>query len=183
MVSSTSFTDTGYPNNGTTYYWCVYAGNNIGYGPQSQVKNFNNGVIGNRALPVEFITQVPPGNNNDTHNCGQTCALMTFCYWNKTTPTVQGIKDIDDWLYTRFNLPKNDYNGSDATKDQLAILAREYASFTASYAESGWDLNGIRREIKQGRPVIVAIIAGFLTNKTYNWNGGHFVLAVGYTDT
>jgi outer membrane protein assembly factor BamB len=37
QVNSTQYTVTGFPNNGTTYYWWVYAGNSSGWCSQAQV--------------------------------------------------------------------------------------------------------------------------------------------------
>ncbi|MCX5991088.1 MAG: C39 family peptidase [Chloroflexi bacterium] len=131
---------------------------------------------------MPFKAQVPPGSWAETNNCGQTSSLMVFSYWNGTVPTEQGIKDIDDWLYTKYGDPVNGYNGSISTTTKLESLAREYGGFS-TYKASGWDLNRLKRELDAGHPVIVAVIAGRLSNRSYTYSGGHFVVVKGYSST
>lgn len=133
-------------------------------------------------LNVPFKAQVPPGDWDKTKNCGQASALMVFCYYNGTTPTVQGIKDIDDWLYQKYGDPVNNYNGSETNTTKLEALAREYGGFAGSYKASRWDIERLKQEIDAGHPVIVAVIAGYLSNRGYSWAGGHFLVVKGYDD-
>ncbi|MCK4359364.1 MAG: C39 family peptidase [Candidatus Cloacimonetes bacterium] len=118
-------------------------------------------------LYVLFKAQVPPGIWSETKNCGQTSALMVFCYYNATTPTEQGIKNIDDWLYQKYGDPINNYNGSETNTTKLEELAKEYGEFTNSYKANDWDIERLKQEIDAGHPVIVAVIAGHLSNRGY----------------
>jgi len=134
-------------------------------------------------LNVPFKAQVPPGIWSKTKNCGQASTLMVLCYYKGTTPTEQGIKDIDDWLYKKYGDPIDNYNGYYTTTTKLEALAREYAGFPSSYKASGWGLNRLKQEINDGHPVVVAVTASYLSNRDYSYSGGHFVVAKGYTDT
>lgn len=134
-------------------------------------------------LPVAFIPQVPPGEWANTNNCGQACALMAMSYHNGTEPTEQGIKDIDDWLFQKYDDPINDYNGSVTDTVKLEALVKEFGGFGKSYRDHDWSLTDLKTEIDNGLPVIAAVTASYLSNRGYNYSGGHFVLAVGYTET
>jgi len=159
---------------------------------QAAAKEFRSQVF--KALPasdsetetiinVPFKAQVPPGTWSATNNCGQASSLMVFCYYKGTTPTEQGIKDIDDWLYSKYGDPINNYNGSITDTTKLEALAREYAKFPVSYKASGWDLNRLKQEINVNHPVIVAVTAGYLSNRGYSYSEGHFLVVKGYNST
>ena len=109
---------------------------------------------------------------------------MVYCYYRGTTPTTQGIKDIDDWLYKRYGTSQaiNGYNGAVTSTTILETLAREYAGFPNSY-KTTLTIDGVRQKISQGYPVIVAVNSGKLSNRGYSYAGGHFVVAKGYTST
>lgn len=132
----------------------------------------------NVQLQVTFIPQVPPGNWNDTRNCGQTSALMDFCYYNKTAPTVDGISNIDDWLQGKFGHPTRNYNGSYTDISILEILAREYGGFPDSHKYGNWNLQQLRNELSAGYPIIVATH----THMDARHGLGHFMLLVGMND-
>lgn len=134
-------------------------------------------------IDVPFKAQVPPGTWSESKNCGQASSLMVFSYYNGNIPTEQGIKDIDDWLYGKYGDPVDNYNGSYTTTTKLEKLAQEYAGFPDSYKASGWTLNRLKQEIDAGNPVVVAVVANHLSNRNYDWSGGHFVVANGYNDT
>lgn len=137
----------------------------------------------NNPLSVPFKSQVPPGEWANTNNCGQTCALMVLCYYKGTVPTEQGIKDIDDWLFQKYGDPINNYNGSITNTTKLEALVKEYGGFVNSYKDNGWDLSNLKQKIDEGRPVIAAVTAGYLSNRGYNYAGGHFIVVIGYSDT
>lgn len=136
-------------------------------------------------IPVPFISQVPPGTWDKTKNCGQTSALMVFCYYDGRTPTSQGIIAIDDWLYSRFGSSQavNGYSGSYSTSSTLETLAKErggiYGGFPLSYKASSWTVARVKQEINAGHPVIVAV-TGAPLGQSY---GGHWLVAKGYTST
>ncbi len=134
----------------------------------------------NVQLQVSFIPQVPPGNWKGeirTRNCGQTCSLMVFSYYNQTTPTEDGIRDIDDWLYGRFSHPINSYNGSYTDVSILATLAREYGGFSDSHAYGNWSLDQLKNELSAGYPVIVATHIVMDPSRL-----GHFMVLTGIDD-
>lgn len=51
IVSGIEYIDTGFPNDGKQYSWCVYSRNAAGTGPQSEVRNFYSGAA---TIPTEF---------------------------------------------------------------------------------------------------------------------------------
>jgi len=113
-------------------------------------------------LNVPFKSQVPPGDWDLTNNCGQTCFLMIFSYYKRITPTEEGIKAIDEWLYKNF--PKshpdpilNNYNGSPMNTSEIVSLAKGYGGFPDSNWHSGWSLQKLQEELERGYPVIVAV--------------------------
>jgi len=134
-------------------------------------------------LPVAFKAQVPPGEWANTNNCGQTSALMAMCYYLGSNPTEQGIKDIDDWLFQKYGDPINNYNGSVTNTAKLEAVVKEYGGFSNSYRDSGWSLTDLKESIDNGRPIITAITASYLSNRGYSYAGGHFIVVIGYTDT
>jgi hypothetical protein len=110
---------------------------------------------------------------------------MVYSFYDGTTPTVQGIKDIDDWLFKKYGSSQaiNSYNGSDTSTTILETLAKEYGGkygvFPNTYKTSGWTVARVKQEIDAGHPVIVAV-TGAPLGQSY---GGHFLVAKGYTST
>ncbi len=167
--------------NAGTYYVYVYRrawGDNTNYTLTLRV-----GAAIQLNLDVPFKAQVPPGEWGKTQNCGQASSLMVFCYYLGTVPDADGIKDIDDWLNEKYGDPTNNYNGSPTTTAQLSALGSGYAGLSQTYAASDWGLDRLKEEIEAGHPVIVALVAGHLSNRGYAWAGGHFVVAKGCTAT
>lgn len=135
----------------------------------------------NNPLPVPFKCQGPPGDRGKSKNCGQTSALMVMCYHNGMVPTVQGIKDIDDWLFLNYRDPINNYNGSGTNITKLEALVKEYGEFTRSYKAEGLSLDDLRKQIDDGLPVIASVSAQYLSNRGYKYAWGHFLVVIGYT--
>lgn len=128
-----------------------------------------------KQLDVPFIRQAnPPGNWNNTRNCGQTSSLMVYCYYNGSTPTVQGIMDIDDWLFDHYGDPVNDYNGSYTDTEQLETMAREYGGFQDSNRHTHWSFSQLENEIENNNPVIVAVKTRMQPNGAL-----HFMVLIG----
>ncbi len=127
-------------------------------------------------LDVPFLSQVPPGNWIETRNCGQTSCLMVFCYYWEITPTPQGIKDIDDWLFRNYGVSQSvrNYNGEYTTTTILEFLSKNYAVFPNTIKFSGWTLGNIENELNSGYPVIVAVHIDM--NPA---NAGHFMVIRG----
>jgi uncharacterized protein YvpB len=136
----------------------------------------------NKPLPVVFKCQGPPGDRGKSKNCGQTSALMVMYYHNGMVPTVQGIKDIDDWLFLKYGDPINNYNGSGTNAVKLEALVKEHGGFTHSYKADGWDLDDLRKQIDNGLPVIASVTARYLSNRGYKYAWGHVVVVIGYTE-
>jgi hypothetical protein len=108
---------------------------------------------------------------------------MAICYCKGVTPTEQGIKDIDNWLYQKYGDPINNYNGSVTNTSKLEAVIKEYGSLTNSYRVSGWGLSQLKAQIDDGHPVIAAVTAKYLSNRGYPFAGGHFVVVTGYTNS
>lgn len=133
-------------------------------------------------LPVPFLPQVPPGDINNTKNCGQACAMMLKGYYGNYCPSSGSITDANRWLATKFNDSRyNDPNGwytNFQGRNALGILLTEYCGLRCGPA-SGRDVQAIRSELDRGRPVIVGVMirSGRLTD-----TGGdaHWAIAIGW---
>lgn len=127
---------------------------------------------------VKFAPQVPPGSWSKTMSCGPAALNMAAAYiWGVTPDQVTYIPKICKFL------GKTDTNnclpGGTSTTD-LVSAARTINNLPGTYKDSGWDLARIKQQIDIGRPVVVAVRAGALSNRGYVYSGGHFVLALGY---
>lgn len=131
-----------------------------------------------RVLNVAFAPQVPPGAWSITMSCGPASLNMDGAFlWHATLDQVRYIRLINQYLH------KTDIDnclpGGTSTTD-LVNAARAVNNCPNTYKASGWTLARVRQEIDAGRPVVVAVKAGYLSNRGYSYSGGHFVLVVGY---
>jgi hypothetical protein len=117
------YTDTGYPNNGTTYYWWVSAYNSGGgWSPSSQVQangfSFINGVV---PTPPSAPTLVSPGNGNVTSGTS-----ITYT-WNASSGAT------GYWITT-----STSGNSSDTSKYKLT----QSVGNVLQYTDTGYPNNG-----------------------------------------
>ncbi|MFZ5364877.1 MAG: C39 family peptidase [Patescibacteria group bacterium] len=133
-------------------------------------------------LDVPFISQVPPGDWNNTRNCGPTAALMLASYYLNDQPTLEDIKAIDDWLYAhQIIYPQYGidlYNGNYTDFGDLADLLDDYFGLGASEKVYAQSEDYIKQQIRAGNPVIVAVRLNMLPG-----GPGHFMLVIGFDDT
>jgi hypothetical protein len=116
----TQYTDTGYPNNRTIYYWWVSAGNVAGWAPQSQVMDNGLSFINGLQLPAA-PTLVSPGN-------GTTVSGTTITYqWNASD------RATSYWLTV-----STDPTGADASKRKFS----EIIGNVTQYTDTGYPSNG-----------------------------------------
>src|SRR5579864_9438486 len=108
-------------------------------------------------LQVPFKAQVPPGTWKQTNNCGQTAVAMVTAFYNNSAPTEQSIKNIDDFLFSRFGDPVNGYNGSPTNTSKLAAVGKEFSNLPQSFAFSGWTTSDLQQELQFGHPPIIAV--------------------------
>lgn|GEM_PF-3477926 len=144
-----------------------------------------------RVLDVPFITQSPPGTWDKTRNCGQASILMVLSYYDNTVPVADRIKEIDDWLSSKYGDEVRDYNGSFTDRHKLVTLAREYGGLGQSYTANQWNLQNIVASIDQGWPVVAAIAGMNIpieykkdtewVSNTVDYEQGHWVVVTGYS--
>ncbi|ETR69943.1 MAG: hypothetical protein OMM_03594 [Candidatus Magnetoglobus multicellularis str. Araruama] len=128
-------------------------------------------------LAVPFIAQSPPGDWDNTRNCGPTSYLMIYTYYKNTIPTVQDIKNLDDWLFENEDLPINNYNGSYTTCDILKRLSINHGGFSETEVHRDWTMEGLISELQKGYPVIVAVRLRMSSKVTTS--NGHFMVLRG----
>ena len=131
---------------------------------------------------VAFITQVPPGDWENTLNCGQTSYYMALSYLNNVTSEddldFNEIKNIDDWLYKKYNDPIRDYNGYYTTVNKINTLAKERNNIKTSEVFTGeGDAEKLKQEIDLGNIIIPAVRINMSASKE-----GHFMVLIGYDD-
>ena len=118
----TQFTDTNYPDNGTTYYWWVNAGNSGGWAPSSQWMangcSFANGVL---VTPPLAPTLVYPGN-------GASVSGTSITYqWNASAgATVYSL------------IVSTSSNSADTSKRKFA----NYVGNVTQFTDTGYPNNG-----------------------------------------
>lgn len=126
-------------------------------------------------LDVPFLPQVPPGDWSATRNCGVASAVMIAAYFSETTPTPEDIKRANDWLYARFGLPTNGYNGEYTN----VFHVRAYLESRGIPSRIGMgNLEILRRCLEEGKPVLVAVFANMDTS-----SAKHAMVVVGMDST
>jgi hypothetical protein len=129
-------------------------------------------------LLVPFKSQCPPGDWDNTKNCGPTCILSVAKYYSNGIPTDQDIKDIDDWLYKTYKLPINNYNGSSTNTSHLVSISQNFFKISAA-SFSNWTVDQLVEELKNGYPVIVAVRVGMSSSTS---DRGHFMILRGVSE-
>lgn len=127
-----------------------------------------------KCLDVKFIPQCPPGQWTHSMNCGPTSLVMIASYFKKFSPTSEETLKINNYL-------KIDENGSNGTSDTDLIDAALNV-YNLKIESLKANIDAIKKEIDYGKPVIVALTSGYLSNRTYNYAGAHFIVIIGYND-
>lgn len=134
-------------------------------------------------LSVPWLCQVPPGDWNNTKNCGQTCAAMVDGYFHNFCPSSTAITAENTWLATwlkdtRYKDENGYYTHFNDGRNSLGTLLREYCRLNY-WVGSGKDITSVLDQLKAGFPVIVGvqISGGQLVS---SGGSAHWALAVGW---
>ena len=131
-------------------------------------------------LAVPWLMQVPPGDINNTKNCGQTCAVMLSGYFNHTAVNSSQITAENTWLYNYTgNSAFNNPNGYFTTASQIQALLSQKHGLTSSILY-GTTVDDILSQAYSGKPCLanVRIIGGILVGTGGAAN--HWTLVVGF---
>lgn len=129
----------------------------------------------NVAFLKQFFTSpsCPDGGHG---SCGPASLAMCACYVLGRAPTYQDI--INVWSFLGRDTCGNDMNGTSLT--ELRNAARGWPFGLTAVTRSTFTLQQVKNELVAGRPVLVHVIAGYLTNRGYSYTGGHYIVARGY---
>ncbi len=133
-----------------------------------------------KILQVPFISQVPPGDWNNSLNCGQTSYYMADNYLSSenTKLSYDKIMEIDDFLYKTYGDPVRKYNGSRTNVAKLKRVAEEMDGYTEVHARFGNDdFDIIKKEFDEGSMIIPLVRIAMKMGLD-----GHFMLLTGYDD-
>jgi len=111
-------------------------------------------------IDVPHITQVPPGDWQNTKNCGQACAVMLGGYFNSSPVNSTAITAQNTWLYYDTSdsnfLDSNGYYTGGTYGPNFVDLLEEYHGLTAA-CYTGGTMDDIFDSGCDGDPVIVMI--------------------------
>ena len=116
-------------------------------------------------------------------SCGPASLSMCAAYALGRTPVSNDIKAV--WSYidgysSIYNYEcGNDLNGTSLTQLRNAARGWPFGLSNVSYVSIS-TLQTIRDEIDAGRPMVVHVVCGHLSNRPYSWAKGHYVAAIGY---
>jgi len=133
-------------------------------------------------LGVPFLYQFWNSGTCGSTSCGPASLSMCcryiygICEANGT-PTPQDMINI--WSYLGGSLDGNDAGGT--SLGQLTSAAHGVFNISFAYQTTS-TLAAVKSEIAAGRPVLVHVWAGYLSNRGYPYTGGHYIAAVGYND-
>ncbi|MCE5323973.1 C39 family peptidase [bacterium] len=133
-------------------------------------------------LGVPFLYQFWNGGACGSTSCGPASLTMCCRYifgqcGALGTPSPQDMINI--WSYLGGSLDGNDAGGT--SLGQLTSAAHSVFSIGNAYQTTS-SLASVKSEIAAGKPVLVHVYAGYLSNRGYSYTGGHYIAAVGYND-
>jgi hypothetical protein len=171
----TQYTDTGYPNNGNTYYWWISAGNSGGWSPASGF------YFTNYTAPPPAPTLVYPGNNTyvpGTSITYQWNAAAGATMYYLTVSTSSNYSDSSKYKYSGLLGNVTQYNGTGGYPNNGVT----YYWWVSAGNSGGWSqqsqviANGFAFHNAAAPPVaptLVSPINGAVasgTSVTYKWN-------------
>ncbi|MFH1207549.1 MAG: C39 family peptidase [Patescibacteria group bacterium] len=134
-------------------------------------------------LAVPFTTQAPLVNWDEQHeeSCEEAAALIVHYYWQKKTftPTIANkeLQTIVDYENANLGFYK------DTTAEQTAEFIRGLWGYKKVAVKYDFTLDDIKKEIAQGRPVIVPTAGRMLGNPNFKSPGPlyHMIVIRGWT--
>ena len=136
---------------------------------------------GSSYLNVPFMVQAPDANWDAVHEeaCEEASLNMVYHYIKETTISdsntdLNGILDFET---------KNNY-GPSISLDQLREVARDYFGLKNGKVKYNITIDDIKRELADGKPVIVGAAGKILPNPNFR-NGGpnyHMLVIIGYDE-
>lgn len=129
-------------------------------------------------LSVPFVSQFYTlnGNSCGSGSCGPASLSMCSAYALGRGPSTQDIVNV--WSFLGRDTCGNDMNGTSLT--ELASAANGWPFSLSHVYSSTLTVDGLKAEIAAGRPVLVHVTAGYLTDRPYGYSGGHYIAAIGY---
>ena len=123
-------------------------------------------------LNVKYLSQFfDPIPNEKNGCCGPTSLAMCASYALGTTPISDDIVKVVNYLEKDFATGTN--------WNQLKSAGENVFGFK-ELTHDMWSIEQIRIELTAGRPMIVGVKAGCLTNRGYEFEGGHYIVAIGF---
>ncbi|RMF82220.1 MAG: hypothetical protein D6737_02735 [Chloroflexi bacterium] len=130
-------------------------------------------------LDVPYYSQEASTAVYSPNDCGPACVRMLIG-WDRLRKGQEDPADLTIDDVTR----AAGIGRSTSNTRQLRAVAQKY-NLTLNYtdrAANSMSIETIKREIDAGRPVLCLINYKYLTKRQSDFDGGHFVLAVGYND-
>lgn len=139
-------------------------------------------------LPVAFLPQHFSDaycSSGGSGSCGPASLSMCAAYVLGRAPEVNDIKKV--WSFVHGHPSTYDYsyecgndmNGTSLTQLRDAARGWPFSLSHVSYV-SITSLQTIKDELDAGRPVVVHVVCSHLSNRGYDWRGGHYVAVIGY---
>jgi hypothetical protein len=134
--------------------------------------------VANRVVnDVPYRSQEDPDAKQYRNECGVACVAMVIDYVRAKRGQAPLGKTLNQ-LASETNLARNDVG---LFVRDLEALADKYGLDTS--VNSSLTMNAIVEQVRLGRPPIMLIRYGALTQRQATFAGGHFVVVVGFDDT
>jgi len=166
-VTGTSITGSGFPNNGSTYYWRVRAGNSVGWGSWSGIRSFVNG-----GVPAAPTLSSPPN--------GATVSGTSITFsWNVPTgsPSKYHIQLSTSSTFATTFASSDNVSGTSITGNGFPNTGSTYYWRVRAYNSAGWGAwSGTRSFINGGVPAAPTLSSPANnaklsdTSVTFKWN-------------
>jgi hypothetical protein len=141
-------------------------------------------------LPVTFMPQHFSDaycSDGGSGSCGPTSLSMCAAYVLGRAPQVNDIKKV--WSFVHGHSSSYDYsyecgndsNGTSLTQLRDAARGWPFNLSHVSYVTIS-SLQTVRNELDAGRPMVVHVVCSHLSNRGYDYRGGHYVAVIGYDD-
>jgi uncharacterized protein YvpB len=143
----------------------------------------NSGSIsGSASLNVPFLAQAPFGIWDPLHEdaCEEASLIMVEHFLNKDNNPTPASGDVEIRKMIQYE-EKNGY-GISITLEQLNQVAKDYAGMQTGRIKTNATIDDIKKELDDGRPVIVPAAGKILPNPNFR-NGGplyHMLVVKGY---